>query len=109
QYIKQNYKENISLQQVAEHVNLSFSYVSNLFKKELQITFIDYLNRYRVERAKELLTGTQMKSYDIANQVGFSPEYTYFSKVFKKVTGLNPNEYRRQWLSGTRGSDEGNR
>jgi two-component system response regulator YesN len=100
QFIKQHYKDNISLQTVADHVGLSFSYLSNLFKKELQITFIDYLNRYRIERAKELLTGTQMKSYDIAVEVGFSPEYTYFSKVFKKVTGLNPNDYRRQWLSG---------
>ncbi len=100
QYIKQHYAQNISLQQVAEHVSLSFGYLSNLFKKELQITFVDYLNRYRIERAKELLIGTNMKSYDIAVQVGFSPEYTYFSKVFKKVTGLNPNEYRRQSLKG---------
>ncbi|WP_322922458.1 response regulator [Paenibacillus campi] len=100
QYIKHNYAQNISLQQVAEHVSLSFGYLSNLFKKELQITFVDYLNRYRIERAKELLIGTNMKSYDIAVQVGFSPEYTYFSKVFKKVTGLNPNEYRRQSLKG---------
>lgn len=101
QYIKQHYMHNISLQMVADHVSLSLSYLSNLFKKELQISFVDYLNRYRIERAKELLTRTQLKSYDIAVQVGFSPEYTYFSKVFKKVTGLNPNEYRRQWLSGT--------
>ena len=102
QYIKQHYTENISLQSVADHVNLSLSYLSNLFKKELRISFVDYLNRYRIERAKELLIGTQMKSYDIAVQVGFSPEYTYFSKVFKKVTGLNPNEFRRQWVSGER-------
>ncbi|MEW4370150.1 response regulator [Paenibacillus kandeliae] len=107
QYIKQNYAQNISLQQVADHVSLSFGYLSNLFKKELQITFVDYLNRYRIERAKELLIGTNLKSYDIAVQVGFSPEYTYFSKVFKKVTGLNPNEYRRQWLSGAGAADVG--
>ena len=102
-YIKQHYDQNISLQQVADHVNLSFGYLSNLFKKELQITFVEYLNCYRIERAKELLTRTKLKSYDIAVKVGFSPEYTYFSKVFKKVTGLNPNEYRRQSLSGVRG------
>lgn len=101
QFIKQNYTDNISLQIVADHVGLSFSYLSNLFKRELQISFIDYLNRYRIERAKELLSSSQLKSYDIAVQVGFSPEYTYFSKVFKKVTGLNPNEYRRKMLSGT--------
>lgn len=105
QYIKHNYPRNISLQQVADHVNLSSGYLSNLFKKELQVTFVEYLNLYRIERAKELLAHTTMKSYDIAVQVGFSPEYTYFSKVFKKVTGLNPNEYRKQWVSG--GSWEG--
>ncbi|WP_372632565.1 response regulator [Cohnella sp.] len=103
QFIKQNYDQNISLQQVADYVGLSFGYLSNLFKKELQITFIEYLNCYRIEQAKELLTRTHMKSYDVAVQVGFSPEYTYFSKVFKKVTGLNPNEYRRLALAGTRG------
>ncbi|WP_238652639.1 response regulator [Paenibacillus piscarius] len=100
QYIKRHYTENISLQNVADHVGLSFSYLSNLFRKELQISYIDYLNRYRIERAKELLAGSQLKSSDVAVQVGFSPEYTYFSKVFKKITGLGPNEYRRQLLSG---------
>jgi len=98
QYIKQHYTENISLQTVADHVGLSSSYLSSLFRKELQISFIDYLNRYRIERAKELLTEGRHKPSDVAVMVGFSPEYTYFSKVFKKITGLNPNEYRRQML-----------
>lgn len=103
QFMKQYYDQNISLQQVADHVHLSPGYLSHLFKKELQITFIEYLNCYRIERAKELLTRTHLKSYDIAVKVGFSPEYTYFSKVFKKVTGLNPNEYRRLSLPGAGG------
>ncbi len=103
QFIKMNYDQNLNLQQVADHVNLSFGYVSNLFKKELQITFIEYLNHYRIEQAKELLTRTHLKSYDIAVKVGYSPEYTYFSKVFKKMTGLNPNEYRRLHMSRSRG------
>ncbi|MFD2117976.1 response regulator [Paenibacillus yanchengensis] len=96
QYIERNYDEDLSLQQVADHVSLSFSYLSNLFKKELQITFVEYLNNFRIERAKELLTGTPLKTYEIAQKVGFSPESTYFSKVFKKTTGLSPNEFRRQ-------------
>lgn len=100
QYIKLHYKENINLQAVAEHVKLSPGYLSSLFGKELQINFVDYLNRYRVERAKELLIRTQLRSVDIAVQVGFSPEYTYFSKVFKKITGLNPNDYRRRLSEG---------
>ncbi|MEK3823405.1 response regulator [Paenibacillus sp. FSL K6-1558] len=96
EYIKRHYTENISLQMVADHVGLSPGYLSNLFRKELQITYIDYVNRYRIERAKELLAQSQMRSFDVPALVGFSPEYTYFSKVFKKITGLNPNEYRRQ-------------
>jgi len=102
QYVKLHYADNISLQTVADYVDLSSGYLSNLFRKELQITFIDYLNRYRIERAKELMATTSKKSSDIAVEVGFSPEYTYFSKVFKKVTGLNPNEYRREWLAGAK-------
>lgn len=101
QYIKQHYAESIHLQLVAEKVNLSAGYLSYLFKKEFDINFIDYVNHYRVERAKELLSTTQMKSSDIAVQVGFSPEYTYFSKVFKKVTGLTPNEYRNQLVTSS--------
>ncbi|THF76751.1 response regulator [Cohnella fermenti] len=101
QYIKLHYEENISLQIVADHVKLSPGYLSSLFGKELQINFVEYLNRYRIERAKELLIRTQLKSADIAVKVGFSPEYTYFSKVFKKVTGLNPNDFRkRSWGEG---------
>ncbi|MFC4600790.1 helix-turn-helix domain-containing protein [Cohnella hongkongensis] len=103
QYMKDHYHEEISLQQVADHVNLSLGYLSHLFKKELDITFVEYLTQYRIERAKELLSQTRMKSYDIAVKVGFSPEYTYFSKVFKKMTGLGPNEYRRKALAEDRG------
>lgn len=103
QYVKQHYADNIHLQSVADYVGLSAGYLSNLFKRELHISFIDYLNRYRIERAKELLAETNMKTYDVAAEVGFSPEYTYFSKVFKKVTGINPNEYRRQMQAGDKG------
>lgn len=103
QYIKTHYDQDITLQQVADHVHLSLGYLSNLFKRELDITFVEYLTQYRIERAKELLLQTRLKSYDIAVKVGFSPEYTYFSKVFKKLTGLGPNEYRRKALARERG------
>jgi len=63
----------------------------------LQVTFIEYLNHARMERAKELLVGTYLKSYEIAEEVGFT-EPTYFSKVFKKSSGLSPNEYRKQLM-----------
>ncbi|GGD49693.1 response regulator [Paenibacillus nasutitermitis] len=95
QFIDSHLGQDISLVQVAEYVKLSSSYLSTLFKKELQVTFIEYLNHARIERAKELLVGTYLKSYEIAEEVGFT-EPTYFSKVFKKSSGLSPNEYRRQ-------------
>lgn len=95
-YIGRHYHESIGLRNVAGYAGLSPSYLSNRFRKELGITFVDYLNRCRVERAKELLAETDLKSCDIAVKVGFSPEYTYFSKVFKRIAGCNPNEFRRQ-------------
>ncbi|WFR61023.1 AraC family transcriptional regulator [Paenibacillus amylolyticus] len=106
EYIKRHYTENISLQMVADHVGLSMGYLSNLFRRELQITYIDYVNRYRIERAKDLLAQNQLRSSDVPALVGFSPEYTYFSKVFKRITGLNPNEYRRQTTLKDRGCHE---
>ncbi|HEY5585735.1 MAG TPA: helix-turn-helix domain-containing protein [Ruminiclostridium sp.] len=96
-FINLNYCKDISLQQVAECVKLSSAYLSSLFKKELQVNFVEYINELRVNKAKELLLETYLKSYEIAEKTGFS-ENTYFSKVFKKVTGLSPNEFRRQWM-----------
>ena len=98
-FVKCNYNTCISLQRVAEHVNLSTAYISYLFKKELQINFIDFVNGVRVDKARELLLETYLKSYEISEKVGFS-DNTYFSRVFKKVTGMSPNEYRKQWVTG---------
>ncbi|MCD9023246.1 response regulator [Cohnella sp. NL03-T5] len=105
QFIANHFGRDISLVQVAEYVNLSSSYLSNLFKKELQVNFIEYLNHVRIERAKELLLGTYLKSYEIADEVGFS-EHTYFSKVFKRSTGLSPNEFRKQLMKEWTGDME---
>lgn len=96
EYIDQHYTKNISLQQVAEHVNFSASYLSTLFKKELNVNFIDYLNELRIEKAKKLLIDTYLKSYEVAEKVGFS-DNTYFSKAFKRYMGMNPSEFRKQW------------
>lgn len=93
-FIKQNYKENISLQQVANEVCISPNYLSSLFKKELNVNFVDVLNQVRLEEAKKLLRDTPMKSYRVAEEVGFSHD-SYFNRLFKKVVGMTPNEYRR--------------
>lgn len=104
-YMKKNYVKELSLQEVAEHVNLSPSYFSSIFKKELNVNFIEYLNDIRISNAKELLRNTSMKSYEIAEKVGFK-ESTYFSVLFKKATGTSPNKFRQIWQKSWKGESE---
>jgi len=98
QYIKNRFDSDISLQQIAEELELTPNYVSALFKKELDVSFSEYLNRVRMEKAKELLLKTNLKSYEIADQVGFSDD-SYFSRAFKKHVGVRPNGFRRLWVN----------
>lgn len=93
-YIREKYSESISLQEVANAVEMSTGYLSSQFRKEMQIGLIDYLNAVRIEKACELLTTTHLKSYEIAHQVGFLDE-SYFCRVFKKHTGKRPYEYKK--------------
>lgn len=93
-YLIEHYEKDISLVLVAEVVNVTPSYLSTLFSKYEKCGFIDYLNQYRVEQAKMFLSEKGNKTYEVAFQVGFKDE-KYFSKVFKKITGLNPSEYRK--------------
>jgi two-component system, response regulator YesN len=98
EYIKSNYhNENISLNSVCKHLLLSTSYFSMIFKNHTGVTFIEYLTRIRVEKAMELLKVTNLKAYEIANQVGYSDSH-YFSSIFKKATGLTSTEYREKIL-----------
>jgi two-component system response regulator YesN len=85
--------ENITLSGTAEILGITGGYLSTLFQKSLQCGFIDYLNRVRIERACCYLEQNYFKTYEIAYKVGFRDE-KYFSKVFKKVMGMSPKEYR---------------
>ncbi|WP_434751085.1 response regulator [Paenibacillus amylolyticus] len=93
--IHKYYAEDISLQSVASHINVNPSYLSRLFKQEKGENFISYLTRVRIEHAKAYLLSKELKIYEIADKVGYH-NYTYFSKIFKKRTGLTPEEYREQ-------------
>lgn len=92
QYIQQYYDQEITLQSISRLVHLSKNYFANLFRKEVGESFLEYLTRIRIEKAKTLLTG-ELKAGDVGTLVGIQ-DPKYFSKVFKKITGVSPSEYR---------------
>ncbi|WP_150265108.1 helix-turn-helix domain-containing protein [Paenibacillus tepidiphilus] len=92
-YIEQNYQSELSLQEVAGKFFVSREYVSRKFKQELGINFSDYIVQVRIEKAKLLLQNPNLKLAQIAEMVGVH-DVKYFSKVFKKQTGVTPKEYR---------------
>ena len=92
-YIEENYKNHISLIDVARHIYLSHEYFSRLFKEEVGENFSTYLTVYRMNKAKELIKGTDMKISQIAMEVGYSNP-GYFSKNYKKYMGVSPEDDR---------------
>lgn len=92
-YIHEHYNEQVTLNEVAENIYVSTFYISRMFKKELGISFVDYLNDVRIEKAKELLKDVKYKTYEVAELVGI-PDPHYFSKIFKKYAGMTPSEYK---------------
>ena len=95
-FIEENYPhEDLSLKDAADYMNFTPTYFSGLFKKEMGVNFVTYLTEIRVEKAKTLLCCTNKKVYEIAYEVGFG-DYRYFSQIFKKHTGLTPQEFKAQ-------------
>jgi two-component system response regulator YesN len=97
EYISNNYNDDLSIKRVASQVHLSHTYFSRLFKKELGVSFVEYVTNVRVKRAKWLLSNTNDSIESIAEQVGFNTP-NYFSSIFKKNVGVSPSEYREQHL-----------
>jgi len=93
EFINKNFQEDINLNKISNYVALSKNYFCNLFKKETGITVWDYLIRTRMEKAKELLLETALKTYDISEAVGYD-DPSYFGRLFKKYSGCTPVEFR---------------
>lgn len=92
-YIEKNYmKPEVSLNTVCDALNLSVSYFSMVFKTSTNETFVEVLTRTRLEKAKEFMTLTNAKTYEIAMKVGYNDPH-YFSSIFKRYTGMTPTEY----------------
>ena len=97
-YIKNNFQNKISLSDAASHVYLSRSYLSKLLREELGCTFTEYVNKVRISKSKELMKDSRLSLVDISSAVGFEDQ-SYFTRVFKKNTGVSPGKYREQRLS----------
>jgi two-component system, response regulator YesN len=97
EYIKKNYYRDLTIDELSEYVKKSPNYFSHLFKKEFGLSFSEYLNRLRVNEAKNLIKNSSMLAYEIAEKVGFQ-DYKYFVQVFKKVEGYSPSEFRKNKL-----------
>lgn len=97
-YIARNYaNDRLSIKEISEHVFLSASYVCTYFKNQTGQTLNQYLTEYRMEKAKQLLGDARYQITDISSKVGYSNS-NYFSKSFKKFTGLSPSKYRENIL-----------
>ena len=100
EYINAHYTdENLSLKEVAGYTNVSANYFSAVFSQEMQQTFVEYLTKKRMDRAKELLRQGDKRSAEIAAEVGYKDPH-YFSFVFRKTQGCTPRDYR---MGGRRG------
>ncbi len=92
-FINYHYTEKISLDDVAEELNVSKHYLSSIFKKETGENMSFFINKLRIEKAKQLLLESDIKIKEVFEQVGYSDQQ-YFSKVFKKITGKTVAEYK---------------
>lgn len=92
-FIGENYRNKISLDDMAEKLHANRSYLSRLYKSRSGVNLFDDILRMRIEKAKEYMESTDRKIYEISEAVGFD-DTGYFSRVFKKYTGMSPREYK---------------
>lgn len=93
-YIENNYFKNIKISDIADYIGINRSYLTTCFKKSTNMSPRQYLNEYRINKAKLLLTNTQRPIHEIAAEVGYEDSLA-FSKVFKGHAGMSPKAYRK--------------
>jgi two-component system response regulator YesN len=103
--LHQRYRENLTIQELADAVYLTHTYLCIVFKKETGMTINDYLTAVRMEKAKELLLDPQNKIYTVCNEVGYA-DPSYFSKLFKRYHGISPVKYRNKVINVRESEDE---
>ncbi len=98
-FIHEHVCEDINLQILADYLCISPAYFSFLFKQQMKVNFVNYLNQYRINLAKELLADVRLKNYEVAYRVGYQDE-KYFYRLFKRITGITPSQYRTSIRKG---------
>ncbi len=93
-YIEQHYNHDISITEIASQVHYSEAYFCKFFKENFNETFTLYLNKFRVHRAIELFKDQRASIKEISAAVGYSDQ-NYFTRVFKRITGITPSQYRQ--------------
>lgn len=93
-YIEKNYRKNLTLEDISDAVCLSSGYAGRLFKEQTGMPIMDYVTKVRMEKAKKLLLKPHYQIQTIAESVGYS-DLSYFTKVFKRVEGLTPSQFRK--------------
>ena len=95
QYLEENFRKKITLDDIADTLHVNRSYLSRYYKNKTGVNLFDEILMKRVEKAKEYLQNTEMKTYEISEAVGVE-DAGYFSKMFKKITGVSPKEFRKR-------------
>ena len=97
-YIRENISENISIKDISENVFLNPQYFMRIFKKETDMSVLEYITKERIDLAKKLLATTDFPINNVAICVGYD-NFSYFSKIFKRNTKMTPAEYRKSLMS----------
>lgn len=95
-YISDNYRKPISVESVSQYIEKTPNYFSALFKKEIGMSFSEYINVLRIKRAKDLMENSDMLLSEISEYVGYT-NYIYFTQVFKKIEGVSPSKSRNHY------------
>lgn len=93
-YIEENYKYDLNLKEISDKLNINSIYLGQLFQREIGILFSDYLNNFRINKAKKLLLDTNLKASEIGMLVGYRNK-NYFYRKFKSIAGLTPSEWKK--------------
>jgi len=93
-FVYENIEEEITLNSISKHLNISKNYFSTLYKQETGENFIDFIIKEKINKAKEMLVEENLKIYEVAEKLGYLDK-SHFSKVFKKVVGVTPQDYKR--------------